>query len=238
MSKIGTISNTEFKALVRPNFTRAQVADLSTFETHTQHLIAKVPRNGEVVDIQSLFFQLTMDSATEFLFGESVNSLISPEGSESHKFAAAFDFAQSQLGTRSRLGSLTFFLRDSEFTKACKTVHNFVDVLVYRALDRVNALDAEKNIDGKDEKERYIFLDELVKATKDPKQIRDELLNIFLAGRDTTASLLSHCFHILARRQDIWKRLKTEVDELNGSKPTYETLKNMKYLKNFLNESK
>jgi cytochrome P450 len=75
-----------------------------------------------------------------------------------------------------------------------------------------------------------------LKSTTDPKQLRDELLNILLAGRDTTASLLSNTFHVLARRPDIWKKLKAEVDELQGARPDYETLRNMKYLKYLLNE--
>ncbi|KAL3422064.1 N-alkane-inducible cytochrome P450 [Phlyctema vagabunda] len=225
------------RALVRPNFTRAQVADLGTFETHIQHFFAKIPRDGSTVNLQSLFFQLTMDSATEFLFGESVGSLNSPEGSESHTFAAAFDVAQGRLSNRSRLGRLVNFCPDPNFDAACKTVHKFVDKIVERALERVKALDAEKTIDGKDQAERYVFLNELARATQNPRQLRDELLNIFLAGRDTTASLLSHTFHLLARRPDIWKKLKVEVDALNGEKPSYDTLRNLRYLKNLLNES-
>lgn len=63
------------RALVRPNFTRDQVADLDTFETHIRHLIDAIPRDGSTVDLQTLFFSLTMDSATEFLFGRSTNCL-------------------------------------------------------------------------------------------------------------------------------------------------------------------
>jgi cytochrome P450 len=214
------------------------VADLDTFETHINHLIAKIPRDGSTVDLQSLFFQLTLDSATEFLFGESVNSLISTEGSESQQFGADFDFAQSQLGARSRMGNLVYLFRSSEFDKACKRVHEFVDKIVHKALEKtVEPLDAEKSIDGNGESQRYIFATEMAKSTRDPEQLRSELLNILLAGRDTTASLLSHTFHVLARRPDIWQKLKAEVDELGGKKPTYDTLRNMKYLKNILNES-
>jgi cytochrome P450 len=223
---------------VRPNFTRAQVADLDTFESHIQQLISKIPRDGSTVDLQTLFFQLTLDSATEFLFGESVNSLSSTEGSEQHRFGAAFDLAQSRLGNRSRMGKLVHLYRDSEFVQACQIVHDFVDKIIYRALDIVQPHDAEKSISGKGDADRYVFLTEIVKATRDPLQLRDELLNILLAGRDTTASLLSNTFHVLARRPDIWKKLKTEVDELGGEKPNYETLRNMKYLKYVLNECK
>ena len=63
------------RSMVRPNFTRAQVADLEMFEVHVSHLIDSIPRDGSTVDLQDLFFGLTMDSATEFLFGKSTNTL-------------------------------------------------------------------------------------------------------------------------------------------------------------------
>ncbi|KAE8453474.1 hypothetical protein EG329_010335 [Mollisiaceae sp. DMI_Dod_QoI] len=225
------------RALVRPNFTKAQVADLDTFESHIQKLISKIPRDGSTVDLQTLFFQLTLDSATEFLFGESVNSLTSLEGSEQEIFGRSFDHAQSRLGNRSRLGKLVHLFRDKEFDQACKIVHRFVDNIILKALERTQPRDAEKSIDGKGDKERYVFLTEMLKSTRDPKQLRDELLNILLAGRDTTASLLSNTFHVLARRPDIWNKLIAEVDELHGEKPDYETLRSMKYLKYIMNES-
>jgi Cytochrome P450 len=63
------------RALIRPNFNRSQIADLDTFETHIQHLISAIPLDGSTVNLQPLFFSLTMDSATEFLFGRSTNCL-------------------------------------------------------------------------------------------------------------------------------------------------------------------
>jgi len=224
------------RALIRPNFTRSQVADLETFETHIQELITKIPRNGSTIDLQTLFFRLTLDSATEFLFGESVNSLSAIEGSVQERFGTAFDFAQGRLGNRSRLGLLVHLYRDTEFNEACKTVHRFVDNIVHKALERVSPQDVEKSAGG-DGTDRYVFLDELVRATRDPKQLRDELLNILLAGRDTTASLLSNTFHVLARRPDIFEKLVAEVNDLQGAKPDYEKLRSMKYLKNVLSES-
>ena len=179
-----------------------------------------------------------MDSATELLFGESVDSLTSLEGSEQQIFAAAFDLAQKRLAKRNSLWPFRFLSRDSEFDNACKTVHNFVDKIVYKALRHIQAQDAEKMVGGKEQSERYVFLHEMARATKNPKRLRDEVLNVLLAGRDTTASLLSHTFHVLARRRDIWQKLKAEVDELKGRVPDYETLKDMKYLKHILNECK
>ncbi len=207
------------------------------FESHIPQLVSKIPRDGSTIDLQPLFFKLTLDTATEFLFGESVNSLTSTEGSEQDRFGKSFDLAQRKLVSRGRMGKLGQFQRaDMELEDACKTVHNFVDKIVYKTLEKGQLRDVEKSIDGDGKKERYVFLSEMAKSTQDPKQLRDELLNILLAGRDTTASLLSNTFHVLARRKDIWAKLKAEVDGLYGMKPDYETLKNLKYTKYLLTE--
>ena len=160
--------------------------------------------------------------------------LTSPEGSEQHLFGQAFDYAQGELTTRFRLGSFLWMYRNKEFDIACKRVHNFVDKFVARALEyrRATLAGEKKN----EEKGKYIFANELALATENPIQIRSELLNILLAGRDTTAGLLSNTFHVLSRRPDVWGKLKIEIDGLEGKRPDYETLRNMKYLKFVLNE--
>jgi cytochrome P450 len=197
-------------------------------------LIAKIPQDGSTIDLQPLFFQLTLDSATEFLFGESVDVLRSPTGSEQQLFGQAFDFAQTELTSRLRLGPFLWLYRNKDFDRACARVHNFVDKFVAKALE----FRREHRAGDKKENGKYIFMNELALATDDPIQIRSELLNILLAGRDTTAGLLSNTFHVLARRPDVWDRLKSEIDQLEGRKPDYDTLRNMKYLKYVLNECK
>ena len=62
-----------------------------------------LPRDGRtVVDLQELFFGYTIDSATEFLFGQSVGTLrmVQPE----REFAHAFNYAQKTVLTRGTLG--------------------------------------------------------------------------------------------------------------------------------------
>src|SRR5271168_1180502 len=100
--------------MVRPNFSRAQVADLDTFESHIQNLIGNIPV-GETVDLQPLFFRLTLDSATEFLLGESVHSLSSGNLPQDKDFGYQFDYAQTGLATRTRLGPFYWTHRDAKF---------------------------------------------------------------------------------------------------------------------------
>ncbi len=228
------------RALVRPAFTRNQVADLESFESHTQELIAKIPKDGSTIDLGPLFYRLTLDQASEFLLGESVNSQNGGEDSPQMRLGVAFDYAVGALGQIGTSGIMSYLWPNRRFFRDCKTVHDFVGGFVQKARSRQASLSKnEKDLQNKDNLKpgRYVFVDELAKVTDDPRQITDELLSILLAGRDTTASMLTSAFNILGKRPDIFAKLKAEADQLGGEPPNYETLRNMKYLKYFLNES-
>ena len=169
----------------------------------------------------------------EFLFGDSDDSANVEMYEKRQKFSKAFDHAQPKLGDFGTCGWSQYVWPDRKFFKSCQAVHEFADEFVAKALQ---TSPGEKKPLGRHE--RYVFLNELTTATRDPKRIRDELLNILLAGRDTTASLLTTAFHALARHSSVWKKLKQEVNGLGSDVPNYETLKEMKYLKYFLNECK
>ena len=77
----------------------------------------------------------------------------------------------------------------------------------------------------------------MIHQTQDRVKIRSELLNILLAGRDTTASLLSNVWFSLSKHPDIWSKLRDEVDTLNGTPPTYDQVKDLRYLHAILKES-
>lgn len=46
------------RALLRPNFTRNQITDINVYETHVGALLKRIPRHGETVDLQDLFFRM------------------------------------------------------------------------------------------------------------------------------------------------------------------------------------
>lgn len=55
------------RALIRPSFTRNQIADLECQDRHVERLLRKIPKDGTVVELQNLFYLFTMDSATDFM---------------------------------------------------------------------------------------------------------------------------------------------------------------------------
>lgn len=238
------------RAMIRPNFARDQVADLASLERHVQALLRLLPRDPKaVVDLQERFFQLTIDSATEFLFGQSTNTLeaaASKTSDGADDFAESFTVAQRWCAERGRMGLLRpihgLFGGDSG-PRAIKKCHEFVDRFVDDAVRyREKVAASEKKVpdeeEGDGDKRKYVFLHELARSTDDKRRLRDELLNVLLAGRDTTASLLSNMWFCIAKRPEIFAKLRQEVEEtLGGELPTYEQLKELKYLKWCMNES-
>ncbi|KAK5138660.1 hypothetical protein LTR04_004310, partial [Oleoguttula sp. CCFEE 6159] len=245
------------RAMLRPSFSREQVSDLDLEERHVQNMMRALPVNADgwtaETDLQVLFFRLTLDSATEFLFGESTDSqLINlPENSAAEKgnsnkdeavFAYAFDKSQRYLARRFRFGENYWLINPQDFKDSNKLVHDFVDHFVQLALNR--DLKKEKTAEeGGAKKKKYIFLDALAAQTRDPLELRSQLLNILLAGRDTTASLLAWLFHLLVRHPTILANLRAAILADFGSythpkaEITFSTLKNCSYLQHCLNET-
>ena len=229
------------RALLRPSFSRSQIADLDTLETHVQALIDAIPKDGATLDLGDLFTRLTADVTTELLFGESIHSL-----SQSDAFGGDLSqaFKEAQLGgeKRFRLGTLAIFMPQTSFYRAVKNIHAYMDAHVDRAIkSRVSEQRSSKKssfpADDPEKNEKYILLNELAKATSDHNTLRSELLGIFVAGRDTTSALLGNLFFVLARNPGIFKRLREEVAQLRGAKPSVEDLKGMHYLSACVNES-
>ena len=164
---------------------------------------------------------------------------------------AAFNYCQD-LGND---GIWSIFLPNRRYQRKCAIVHSmyhamgeecpkmvfvdpccpeFVEKLITQAVSRRDESTEETNTTLK----RITFLDQLTTETTDKVRIRSELLNLLLAGRDSTAALMSNVFFELSRRPEIQDRLRQEVATHVGNElPTFEGIKSMKYLRAILNES-
>ncbi|KAJ5644830.1 cytochrome P450 52A3-B [Penicillium longicatenatum] len=221
------------RALIRPSFTRDQISDLSSLENLFQDLFALLPRDGQTVDLQELFFRYTIDSATEFLFGESVGTL--KKAQSQRDFSHAFQYAQSAIITRAMLGPLKVFHKDPKADESNRICREFVQQIVDEAFRA--AEDKETKGETETNRQKHIFAQELASRTTDRIRILDELMNVLLAGRDTTASLLGNLFFMLAKNPAMWDKLRQEVAFLQGRPPTYEELRSLRYVHCCMNES-
>lgn len=171
------------REVIRPQLMHKQYENLKVFKAAVEDLIDIVQNSSGIVDLQPLFFRMTLDITTAFLFGESVESLRALESAGELTFADAFNTAQAYVIKRYRLLDLYWLIGGRTFRKACNDVHQFADQIINRNLSRDSRTEEDQG--------KYVFLDAIAKSTLDRTSMRGQIINILAAGRDTTACLLS-----------------------------------------------
>jgi cytochrome P450 len=233
------------RALLRPQFARQQVSDLDLEEDHLQDMFKAMPVKADgwtdTIDLLPLFFRLTLDSSSEFLFGESVGTQLAAlpghdeiEWRKHADFVQAFEMSQDCIARAFRLNDFWAWGITKQYKEYCVTVHRYIDTFVQKALN----LDEKQLESG--EKRKYVFLEELAQVTRDPIEIRDQLLSILVAGRDTTAGLLCFLFRELASHPQAFEKLRSAIlyeFGTDNTKLTFASLKDCQYLQWCLNET-
>ena len=181
------------RQLLRPQFIKDRVSDLHTFESHVQVLLPMLAgsQDGATVRADELFYRFALDTATDFLLGKSVDSLTSSQ----HEFADAFTEVQRVQAIIARAGPLNEFVPRKTFFAGLKVLNNFVNQYIDRALQ----LPQEELEKMTKSDEGYTFLHAIATYTRDRNVLRDQLVAVLLAGRDTTAVTLSWLFYELSK---------------------------------------
>jgi cytochrome P450 len=65
--------------------------------------------------------------------------------------------------------------------------------------------------------------------TMTDKQVRDEVLTLFLAGHETTAVASTWALYLLSRHPEVERRYRDEVASLGGRAPRFEDLPRLPY---------
>lgn len=181
------------------------------------------------VDIQDFFFRLTFASISYVAFGLSANSF---ESDSQHPFAKAFDEMQGLI--RERIVDPIYKIKKLfQATKNERRIRQLKKILDSNANDFINlkrrTVEEGSKI-GPDLLSRYIEHSKKNNAPIDNTELRDIIMNILVAGRDTTACALSWALFELTKRPDVVKRI---VEEVNSNCPnedfSYDKLNGLKY---------
>lgn len=118
---------------------------------------------------------------------------------------------------------------------AIRKIEDFIEPVISRAV----SLPDKELADLSKSDLRYSFLHSIARFSKEPKVIRDQLMSVLLASRDTTAATMSWAMYELSNCPPAWARLRRDVVHVLGptGTPTYETLKDMIFATNVLNET-
>ena len=168
--------------MLRRQFVRVQAKDLETFTEQVENLISTFRNSEGVVDLQPAFFRFTLATTTTLLFGESIETLSEREQSE---FAKHFDSASRVTAVRLPMAELCFLYNTWGYRNSCSIVRRYADHFVQKALQQ--AREYGHNEAG----HKYPFILDLYNEYQDTSLVRDQLVNVLLAGRDTTACTMS-----------------------------------------------
>ncbi|POR32184.1 Cytochrome P450 [Tolypocladium paradoxum] len=220
------------RSVLKPLFARLDKdALISTMEQHFQVMLHLAPNDGSPVDLQSLFFRLAMDFASQFLMGNSTCML----GHQAERQIMAQQFVDdymtcsTEVVKRLGFGPLQHVRVNLSAIRAKKRVFKYIDDFIDESLKRNHSKTTDRRND---------VLTELAAVTEDRKVLRDQVLHLLVASRDTTASVLSNLFFVLARNPLIYKRLREAVLTVAETMaPTASQLKKMEYVRWCINES-
>lgn len=179
-----------------------------------------------------------MDTSTEFIFGQSIDSQLPDDLNNSKELLEAFMGALAGVGKRRLAGKLhrIMYAFDESWKVHMDTVYAYVDAHVKRALDESASESKEKEPEDVTQK-RYVLITEMVKEIKDPLKLRYQLLNVFMPARDSTSILMANCLFHLARNPEIWIQLRKDSVALGDQPLTFEVLKSLQSFKYVLYET-
>ena len=198
------------RRLIQPAFHRQRIGAYGQTMVHYAERRCDRWRAGQEIDLHQEMTALTMAIVAKALFGVEVEGESQEIG---EALTTVLDFFPRFTLPFARLLQLLPLPSNRRFARA-----------VARLDDTVYKLIAEGRRSGVD---RGDLLSMLLAARDEEgdgkgmtdRQLRDEVMTLFLAGHETTASALTWTFYLLSQNPEAEDRLLAEVDTVLGQRP-------------------
>ena len=199
-----------YRRMLRPSFAELNLDDLAILEPHVDHMLSQLATNFECVDLQRPFEELTTAIAGGLILGRTAEDTKSSR-KEISRFSNAFSRAQKAVAKYQPLGSLSNVCLKSgkQFRRDRKTVQTYMDKHLENGLKREASRSRSPSPSAC--LSAPSIASNLAQQIQDPTLLRSALSHLILAGRDTVADTISNLWFILARRPDIYSRIRAEV---------------------------
>src|SRR5229473_3196848 len=214
------------RRLSQPAFHRERVASYGTVMVdYTNRLTAKW-QEGEARDIHPDMMRLTLEIVVRCLFSADVSHDVDDVGASLKEMVKPF---ASQATLKWILNNRLPTPYHIHFHRLAKKI----DRVVYRII-------AERRASGRDEGDLLSMLlaarDEDGSQMND-RQLRDEVMTLFLAGHETTALTLAWSWYLLGKHPEAEQKFHAELDEvLSGRAPTMADLPRLKFTEQIAKE--
>lgn len=216
------------RRLIQPAFHRRRIEAYADSMASDAAAAAERWRDGETFDAAREMMRLTLRIVVRSLFNVDVEDRSAREvGRALDALVAAFSLAPLP-GAR-----LLQRLPIPPFRRA-RQARETLDALVYRMI-----AERRRTEGGEDLLSLLLAArDEEGGGGMDDRQVRDEVLTLFLAGHETTANALAWSWYLLASHPEAEARLHAEVDAVLGDRlPRAADLPSLPYTRKVLAES-
>jgi cytochrome P450 len=216
------------RRLAQPAFHRQRISGYGeVMVEYAARMIAQW-RTGETRDLHRDMMRLALEIVVKTLFNADVSGEADRVGQVLSQMVKPF---ASQ-------ATMKWILDNRLPTRAHRQFHaaaREIDEIVYKII-------GERRASGIDHGDLLSMLlaahDEDDGSQMTDRQLRDEVMTLFLAGHETTALTLSWAWYLLAQNPEAEKKFHTELDEvLAGRPPTVADLPRLKYTEMIAKES-
>lgn len=199
--------------------------------------------SGVPVNMEAKFSQLTLDVIGLSLFSYNFDSLNSDSPVIDAVYTALKE-AEARSTDLLPYWKIKFLCkiipRQIKAEKSVAVIRNTVEELITKCKDIVEAegeqIDGEEYVNDEDPSILRFLLASREEVSS--LQLRDDLLSMLVAGHETTGSVLTWTLYLLSKNPSSLTRAEEEVDRvLQGRLPTYDDVKELKYIMRCINES-
>lgn len=225
------------RRLMQPMFHRGQVQEWGSLMVQTTlEKLGEWTAAGQELDLAAEMMELTLKIANRALFSTHIDRVA---GDRYPDIAASLSYLLEDTGWRFELPFYKLWLptgRNRDFKRHTATLDRVIYAIIEARRRQMQELPRETPRD---------LLTTLLEARDadtgegmNDRQLRDEVITLFIAGHETTANALSWAWYLLATHPQVEAKLYSELDEvLGGRTPHAADLPNLPYTRMVIDET-
>lgn len=199
--------------------------------------------NGTAVNMEEKFSQLTLDVIGLSVFNYNFDSLTadSPVIDAVYTALKEAELRSTDILPYWKVKALCKIVpRQIKAEKAVTVIRKTVEELIIKCKEIVETegerIDDEEYVNDSDPSILRFLLASREEVSS--VQLRDDLLSMLVAGHETTGSVLTWTLYLLSKDSNALMKAQEEIDRvLQGRSPSFEDIKDLKFLTRCINES-
>jgi cytochrome P450 len=217
------------RRLVQPAFAPARLAEYAEVmaDEAARSADGLARSSGALRDLSAEMTSLTLQIVARTLFGQRAD--------ESSRITRAMTWLNQSFGSPELLPAVVPTPARTRMKRAIADLDEIVYEMIARRASEVAQMQErprdllQRLLDARDEEDGRGL---------SPKEVRDQLVTLYLAGHDTTSHALSWTFYLLSQNPHAQRKLDEELARvLNGRLPRYEDLPALVYTEQVIKEA-